>query len=211
MRKTGRWSFTRRRGVIGTGAGAENEGPVARLRQKQFPGGLLERPRLQPGDVFKLLRQFRHPSAPCAGADKSIRSFVQPGAPISLLRPSWRPRAWRFVASGARRYSVGVTRVKASDRSRLCARNNSKLRPFIPPVSEKFGIVRRKNQRRPVKNGSIMPLATHQLPRSRWDVHRRDHRLPDHPRHHRRKYILPPLNRAMQSSSGGDPYLPGSG
>jgi hypothetical protein len=80
-------------GVIGTGAGAQNERPVARLRQQQFARGLFQRARLAGRSPFsgKFPRQSGH--AFLRDLQVRINPFVllvQPRAQIAFLAPAGR-------------------------------------------------------------------------------------------------------------------------
>ena len=78
--------------VVGTGAGAQDERPVAGLRQQQFARGLLQRARLQAASaVGKFLRQLGHALL----RDLQVRinplvRFVEPHAPVAFLAPAGR-------------------------------------------------------------------------------------------------------------------------
>jgi len=79
-------------GVLGAGAGAQNERPVAGLGQEQFPTGLFQGPLLEVGRRFALaiffgqlghalLRDLQMGINPFVG-------FIQPNAPVAFLAPA---------------------------------------------------------------------------------------------------------------------------
>ena len=75
--------------VIGAGARAQNERPVAGLREQQFARGLPQRARRQGAGLFKSPRQSGHPLL----RDLQVRInpfvlLVQPRAVVTLLAPA---------------------------------------------------------------------------------------------------------------------------
>gem|GEM_PF-3872812 len=75
--------------VVGTRPGAQDERPVAGLREEQFAGGLFQGAGLQASGVRKLFGEFSHPVL----RDLQVRinpfvRFVQPHAPVAFLAPA---------------------------------------------------------------------------------------------------------------------------
>src|SRR6266404_4605371 len=135
--------------IFGAGPRPQNKGPIARLRQQQLPPRLLQRPFLQRVRLCKPSRQLRHSFLRHIEVRiNPLAFFVQPHPPIPALAPTRRPR---------RRHLVGrmppqiLLRRNPTERLlvvvRLPRQVIEKLRPFIPPMAEQFGIVRAQHQR----------------------------------------------------------------
>ena len=136
-------------GVIGTGAGAQDEWPIAGLREEQFPRGLFEGAFRQAGGVRKFSRELRHAFL----RDVQVRlnpfvRFVQPDAPITFFAPARRARRGDLLRGETAQ--IFVRRCKRDDvliEERLAHEVIEKLNSFIPPMAKKFRVVGRKKQR----------------------------------------------------------------
>src|SRR5262249_2643533 len=76
-------------GVIGTGAGAKDEGPVAGLGEQQFAAGLFEGTFLEAGSSRMAMDQGRHSLL----GDVEVRvdplvRFIEPDFPVALFAPT---------------------------------------------------------------------------------------------------------------------------
>ena len=139
-------------GVVRTGAGAEDERPVAGLSQQELARGLLERPRGQAGCRRKLSRQSAHPRLRHIQMGiNPLVVFIEPHTPVSFLTPT--RRAGRCDLLGRVLAQIFLGRDQGEDflvMIRLAHKEIEPLDAFVPPVAEKFRVVRAENQRGPI-------------------------------------------------------------
>jgi hypothetical protein len=131
--------------VFRAGSRPQDECPITGLRQQQFAAGLFESAFLEARSFGMAADQGRHSFL----RDVEVRvnplvGFVEPHAPITLLAPARRSRFCNLIRR--KLFQVFLGRYERKNLLIVTGLANEiiqEFRPFIPPMAEEFGIVRR--------------------------------------------------------------------